>query len=104
MKKRVESKYSVATQHYRDDSYTISRKQIPDGPADLAFELIRQWGRTSLMPDPVHPTERDAVSWVLMPPEALITRAFDVAEMFLAECQKRGMVLELDYTETPEEK
>lgn len=103
--KRIETKFSVAIPDRYQENYSINRKIIPEGPADLAFELIRQWGRTSIMPDPANDeTKTPSSTWVLMPPEELITRAFNVAEAFYAEVQKRGMFIELDYTETPKDK
>lgn len=103
-RKRVETKYSVALPAKYGEEYRINRKFLPDGPGDLAYDLIRHWGRTSLMPDPGNEgTTKGGSAWVLMPIEELVTRALDTAEAFYAELHKRGLMLELDFPESPEE-
>lgn len=96
--KVVDTKYAVARQGYRGD-YEIHRKELIIGPADLALDLVRHWGRTSLMPSPgTQDPSGASTAWVLMPIEELIPRAFEAAELFYAEAEKRGMVMHLDFT------
>ena len=66
---------------------------ILDGASSLAVDLIHQWGMVAGAS-----RKDDAASDAnpgirLLSPEEVVTRAFAVADVFMAECEKRGSIL-----------
>jgi hypothetical protein len=85
------AKESRVVSHYQErntiETWETTRLELT---AELAWNLLVRWGMVSAKEDGEDTAGRQKL--VLTPPADTVTRAFDIAEQFMSECQKRNYI------------
>lgn len=89
----VGSYLTTRDEHYTLPEAVVYMKQVLDGPATLAKELLERWGMVAGMPDGEDSAGRAKVR--LATPDELVGRALTVAELFYAQAAARGHTVQL---------
>ena len=101
--KIIQNEHAAAIHTYSRDGWQIHRKECPVGPADFAFQFLQTWGRVSFLPTMGEgPEDQAKYEATLSTPKELVDRAFEVAEIYMAEAKRRGYVLALTFDNEPE--
>lgn len=82
---------------FGEKEVVISHVQMLRKEAELVAAFIERWGMVAGQPDGEDTAGRHKLR--LSTPEELVTRAFEIAEVFFAEAEKRGYVLDLPQIE-----
>ena len=101
-KKIIQNDHAAALSTY-GDGWQIHRKECPVGTGEIALAFLQAWGRISFLPTMGESVEHEAkYEATLATPKELVDRAFDIAELFMAESRRRGYVLNLTFDNEPE--